>query len=124
MPMTLNFGDFIMDGAVDAVAIFHHKDNNKPMAVQLINVPCTDSTKCNGSRTLKVTELPTSGVPVSVSLMDVYENGLLDFMITYELKTKSKTMNSIQVLRNDYSPDAAFLKVAVLTGDKKSAKYG
>ena len=55
---------------------------------------------------------PTSGVPISISLMDVYENGFLDFMVTYELHTKSKTLNGIQVLRNEYNVDAAFLKVA------------
>lgn len=123
-PMNLNFGDYTMDGLVDAVAIFLRKENNKPMASQLINERCNNAKKCNGSRTFEVRELPTTGTPISISLMDVYENGFLDFILTYELQTKSKTLNGIQVLRNDNNVDAAFLKVAVLSGDKKAAKYG
>jgi hypothetical protein len=42
--------------------------------------------------------------------MDVYENGALDFMIAY--KDKKTQLAGIQVLRNDYNVDSAFLKVA------------
>ena len=44
--------------------------------------------------------------------MDVYENGALDFMVSYEIKTQKRTIKGMQVLRNDYNVDAAFLKVA------------
>jgi len=125
IPFMLNFGDFIMDGKIDAVAILQKKDDGTPFAVQLVNQPCSPAShKCNGARSFRIAEIKTKGYPTSVSLMDVYENGALDFMVSYEIKTQKKTIKGMQVLRNDYNSDAAFLKVAVLSGDKTSAKYG
>ena len=44
--------------------------------------------------------------------MDVFENGALDFMISYTIETKKTKIAGVQVLKNEYNIDSAFLKVA------------
>ena len=44
--------------------------------------------------------------------MDVYENGALDFMVSYTRQTTKTLISGVQVLKNDYNVEAAFLKVA------------
>ena len=44
--------------------------------------------------------------------MDVFENGALDFMISYTIETQKQKILGVQVLKNEYNIDSAFLKVA------------
>lgn len=125
IPLRVNFGDFIMDGRIDAVSILVQRKNpDIRVALQFVNQPCIDKEICDGPRTFRVVEIETKGNPISISLMDVYENGALDFMVSYTRQTTKTLISGVQVLKNDYNVEAAFLKVAVLSGDKKSAKYG
>ena len=59
------------------------------------------------------------------SLFDVNENGVLDFMITYEeTSSQSGAQYRSKILQNDLNFDTAFVKVAVLSGLKAMPAYG
>lgn len=58
--------------------------------------------------------------PLSVSMMDVREDGNLDFMVTNQDKNK---VMSIKVLKNNMNVDAAFLKVAGMLGVRSYSIY-
>ncbi|XP_065676367.1 T-cell immunomodulatory protein-like isoform X1 [Hydra vulgaris] len=115
IPLTLVIGDYLLDGMIDIVTILQFKENKKLFAANLINIPCSDSksTGCEGKRTFSVQNTMNSiSDPISISLMDVYENGVLDFLVTCRTGVDYVT----KILRNEFVVDAAFLKVAVVGG--------
>lgn len=134
-PVTLRFNDITMDGMMDAVAILQEKgtkNGKKYFPAYFSNARCMAIKHCSGNRTFVVSPIDLglsvgdSLVPVVVSLMDVNENGVLDFMITLESSNAASKIKRYhtRVLLSEQTNDAAFVKVAVLSGLKSVPKYG
>jgi len=134
-PVMIRFGDYSLDGMVDAVAVLQHKSKAGTKFVgYMLNRKCADvmTTHCELSRTLQIAEIVKSEEqPVSVSFLDVYENGGLDLLVTYQNKIDAKE-HFTKVFKNSAVLENAFLKVAVLSGlcykdclcGKDTTRYG
>ncbi|XP_057291374.1 T-cell immunomodulatory protein-like isoform X1 [Hydractinia symbiolongicarpus] len=126
-PFTLRFGDVDSNGKVDAVTVLQKKTGDRKFISYLMNSPCADDRQsgCSGSRTFTVHELEnhSANLPLTVSFLDVFENGALDFVVTCQNAARADTFYT-KILKNEFNLDTAFLKVAVLSGLKNTASYG
>eukprot|EP00112_Aurelia_sp_Birch-Aquarium-sp1_P012728 Seg2680.1 transcript_id=Seg2680.1/GoldUCD/mRNA.D3Y31 product="T-cell immunomodulatory protein" protein_id=Seg2680.1/GoldUCD/D3Y31 len=114
-PPVLRIGDFTMDGYPDAVAVFEGK-HMKRVAYLLENVPCASKpeTMCNGQRAFHLkTKIPLERDPALIALFDLYENGILDFLVVTTVPSGKFT---VRAYRNDFNTDTTFLKITVLSG--------
>ncbi|KAK7498767.1 hypothetical protein BaRGS_00009859 [Batillaria attramentaria] len=114
MPFTLRFGDYNLDGFPDAVAVLKAKSNETYAAFLLLNTPC--SSCGNFSRTFELNVIDsateTSQRPMLVAFYDFMENGILDVLLT----VYSDDAPELQALEQDFTADAYFLKVMVVSG--------
>ncbi|KAH9503004.1 T-cell immunomodulatory protein [Bulinus truncatus] len=114
LPIMLRFGDFNLDGYPDAIAILSDsKSSNNKSAFILYNEPCK---VCQGfSRTLSIDfRYPLAKKsPALVAFYDLMENGVLDILLT-EVNDDGTIV--IRAIEQDFTGDASFLKVLVVSG--------
>ncbi|CAL1535280.1 unnamed protein product [Lymnaea stagnalis] len=115
LPITLRFGDFNLDGFPDAVAVLSDSKSPKNRsAFILYNEPCKINCQ-DFSRTLSIDykQKLEKNTPVLVAFYDLMENGVLDVLLT-EVKEDGTTV--IRAIEQDFTGDASFLKVLVVSG--------
>lgn len=115
LPMTLRFGDFNLDGFPDAVAVLSDSKSPKNRsAFILYNEPCKINCQ-DFSRTLSIDykQKLERNTPVLVAFYDLMENGVLDILLT---EVKEDGSNVIRAIEQDFTGDASFLKVLVVSG--------
>nr|KAI8762584.1 T-cell immunomodulatory protein-like; partial [Biomphalaria glabrata] len=114
LPIMLRFGDFNLDGYPDAVAILSDsKSPSNKSAYILYNEPCKT---CHGfSRTLAIDfgHPLEQNSPTLVAFFDLMENGVLDILLS---EVKSDGTSVIRAIEQDFTGDASFLKVLVVSG--------
>lgn len=112
VPLMLRIGDFNLDGFPDALAILETTSNNSYGAFLMSNVASTT----NFTRTFHM-DLghPLSGVvkePPIAAFYDFMENGILDILLT----VYTDNAPELRALEQDFTADAYFLKVMVVSG--------
>ncbi|XP_059168866.1 T-cell immunomodulatory protein-like [Physella acuta] len=114
LPIALRFGDFNLDGFPDAVAVMSDsKNQNNKSAFIIYNEECRTSCE-HFSRSLSIDyKHPLEKYnPVVVAFYDLLENGVLDILLT-EIKDGTLVIRAIE---QDFTGDASFLKVLVVSG--------
>ncbi|PVD20880.1 hypothetical protein C0Q70_19043 [Pomacea canaliculata] len=114
VPMALRFGDYNLDGFPDAVTVLKSSRNNSYAAFLLLNTPCSS---CEGfSRTFQINFdqplSPESQHPLLCAFYDFMEDGILDIVLTVYTDGEPKLL----ALEQDFTADAYFLKVMVVSG--------
>ncbi|BFZ13054.1 hypothetical protein BsWGS_16093 [Bradybaena similaris] len=108
--IVIRMGDFNLDGFPDAVTILSDT-NGRQSPFILYNVEC--GTGCpNFSRTFSIESVLQKDNTSLISFFDLMEDGVLDILLTVE----QNGAPVIQAVQQDFTGDASFLKVMVLSG--------
>ncbi|GFN89821.1 T-cell immunomodulatory protein [Plakobranchus ocellatus] len=116
LPITLHIGDFNLDGYPDAMAILSDASfgPHNTSSYLMYNQGCGGD-HCGGfSRALSISysEPLHKSRPVLTSFFDLKENGVLDIVLS---EVKSDGSTALRAVEQDFSGDASFLKVMVVS---------
>nr|AVP12661.1 T-cell immunomodulatory protein [Littorina littorea] len=111
VPLALRFGDFNLDGFPDALTVL--KSSNGSYATYLMqNVASADNFSRSFHVELTQPLYPPSKDPPLATFYDFMENGILDVL----LSVYTNDAFELRALEQDFTADAYFLKVMVVSG--------
>ncbi|CAG5116395.1 unnamed protein product, partial [Candidula unifasciata] len=112
LPIAVRMGDFNLDGFPDALAVLSDTNNKLSFCI-LYNVECGAGCQ-NFSRTFSIdyqTALQKDDTSL-ISFFDLMEDGVLDILLT----VNQNGVPVIRAIQQDFTGDASFLKVMVVSG--------